>query len=223
MCELEALTEAVPIPPAVVTSVTLPSPKLKVTLVMVPSESVPLAVNVRDSGASPVAALSMARLVHTGALSAEGGEDITGVSVSGGVLVGIDVGVGITSIVGEGRGVGMPSVGVGRAPPIAIVAGVDEDKTFSEAWSFDPIDSACVLAPYETSVGVPGGVLLIALKLIVAAFVLVWIDLVGSGPTESVTEILPGEYTGPSRTDGKTVLLGANAFADAVASFSGSY
>ena len=69
----------------------------------------------------------------------------------------------------------------------------------------------------------PGGVSFNALKVIVPAVTFDWIAFVGSGPTERVTAILPGEYTGPSSVEGNAAVFGLKAFADAVARIEGSY
>lgn len=143
MCDTCTLTVPVPIPPPAVTSLTPPSPKLNVTLlidIFAPAATFPLAVKVRDNGASPVVDLSTTKLLHTGACVVVPGPPGPVVGAAVGILVGEGSGVGTASVgvtsdvgnaVGLGIGSGVPDSD--DAPPITIVAGVALDKTFSLA------------------------------------------------------------------------------------------
>jgi len=162
VCDVATLTELVPIPPDVVISPLIPpSPKLKLTLLIVPSASVPLAVNVMENGVVPVVDRSTVRLLQTGAWFALDDPEGVGEMVreTEGVTVGVEasvgvatamVGVAVSRVVGVKIPVGMgigDALGVVLPSAITIVAGVVEERTFSLAWSPDPIERTWVVMP----------------------------------------------------------------------------
>ena len=141
-------TEAVPIPPPVVTLLTAPSPKLNVTSLIVEVVLFPLAVKVNEKGASPVGVRSVSKAEQIGETSVVPvpGADVgcgvkvavapgTGVGDTAGVLV--DPGTGVSDGVIGGVGLGVAEgkllVGVVPAASTTITAGDAVDNTFSLA------------------------------------------------------------------------------------------